>query len=353
MAGIARDTDLLLINRGGVDHQAPVSELCGPSICELEELEEDMVVFPPEVIPPNALNQDSDWSMQMMLNVDDIRSRYVMTACIGKEYNPTKKWATYAYSYDASEGTLSMYIDGELVMREDQRGTPNGNGLTLKIFCLDPGNGGWRRATHLWVRSYRFYGKPLSADQLKANYLQDMDFHSEYTEPVTPDALVVLDARKSKLLEVEGMIDKDQPWNNISPKAYVENLITGSMSDFWWENGPIQDWGDPVLSDFSVDTFLDHDESWGIWKINENKGIGDGGYINTKYQPNINTDWTMEFTIHVVKPNNANNTFLASCPTASGTTVKLDFSHETCSDIAWPPDLKSRDRRRFKQGADS
>ena len=41
MAGIARDTDLLLVNRGGVDHQAPASELRRPPVCELEELEDE------------------------------------------------------------------------------------------------------------------------------------------------------------------------------------------------------------------------------------------------------------------------------------------------------------------------
>ena len=41
MAGIARDTDILLVNRGGVDHQAPASELRRPPVCELEELEDE------------------------------------------------------------------------------------------------------------------------------------------------------------------------------------------------------------------------------------------------------------------------------------------------------------------------
>ena len=70
MAGIARDTDLLLVNRGGVDHQAPVSELRGPSICELEELEEEKMpwedadaVWHVIITDPDSISVQEGWDV--------------------------------------------------------------------------------------------------------------------------------------------------------------------------------------------------------------------------------------------------------------------------------------------------
>ena len=116
MAGIARDTDLLLVNRNGVDYQAPASELRRPPVCELEELEEEKPPWEEDAVgilhlivdDPDAFNDPggdfSIWDHEKIYNLAthtevstiDAPGEYIITGekvefnrCIGNwEFGP-------------------------------------------------------------------------------------------------------------------------------------------------------------------------------------------------------------------------------------------------------------------------
>ncbi len=311
--GTIQDTDYLLINRDNIDYKITSSDF-------KDYLDQ---FLPPEAVPPDTGITVGDWQFYFSTSKPVAMSS---STCISKDLNPFKNWATYGVTFNASNNEMKFYHNGNLAGSEIMSNTPNniiGNYLT--IFALDPTNGEWRSGFHGWARSYRLYNKVLTESELKSNYSQDMDFKSDYQQPNTPGAIVILDARKSNM-------NIDLTKN----RAYIENLANGSMDEFWWTDGR-QGPDDNGIS--NPTEFLEYSQQYGIWKFNENRPIQtsyDQGYVASNDTPDLDANGSMEFAFVPLSMGHQNSTFMASCPRAGSSTLKLQFSYNNCAPTVYP-----------------
>lgn len=283
--------------------------------------------FPPEVIPPDPNIVVGEWQLRTLGDVSGPgRDAILHKSCIGRNFNPYGKWGSYTFTYEAATKTTKHYINGDYVSTKSHLYAPDNNfkGSELALFTLDPNNLKYTSAFQQWFRTFRMYNRVLTDQEIRDTYVLDQDFTVPYKPSGVEGKIVELDARVSRR-------HIDTGWYH----CYIENLVNGSMDEFWWTDG---EKGNFQSGRTNPNTYLEFDDVYGIYKVNEGRNGTNGAWMSSRFHPDIDVDWTFQYTMNPLSIGlDGKYTFLMAVAMINWTNIELSIDANSCSNAVYPP----------------